>query len=80
MKIGSAESDDKLNSVLKSMGVNECCTLVFTVIIIYEVKYLLYYLIVVFIYTNSRELKVHQKQSWLAMITSLTMHILLPNF
>lgn len=30
MRIGSAESDDKLNAVLKTMGVNECCTLVFT--------------------------------------------------
>lgn len=34
MRIGSAESDDKLNTVLKTMGVNECCTLVFTVILI----------------------------------------------
>lgn len=32
MRIGAAESDDKLNAVLKTMGVNECCTLVFTVI------------------------------------------------
>lgn len=47
MKIGSTESDDKLNNVLKSMGVNECCTLVYTVIIICEVKYLLYYLIII---------------------------------
>jgi len=31
MRIGSAESDDKLNAILKTMGVNECCTLVFTV-------------------------------------------------
>jgi len=34
MRIGSAESDEKLNAVLKTMGVNECCTLVFTVNII----------------------------------------------
>ncbi|XP_050431822.1 very long-chain-fatty-acid--CoA ligase bubblegum [Adelges cooleyi] len=30
MRIGAAETDDNLNQVLKSMGVNECCTLVFT--------------------------------------------------
>jgi len=30
MRIGAAESDDKLNAILKTMGVNECCTLVFT--------------------------------------------------
>ncbi|XP_025204987.1 very long-chain-fatty-acid--CoA ligase bubblegum-like [Melanaphis sacchari] len=30
MRIGLAESDEKLNAILKTMGVNECCTLVFT--------------------------------------------------
>ncbi|XP_050542997.1 long-chain-fatty-acid--CoA ligase ACSBG2-like isoform X2 [Daktulosphaira vitifoliae] len=30
MRIGSAENDDQLNQILKSMGVNECCTLVYT--------------------------------------------------
>lgn len=31
IKIGEAESDDKLNEVLKKIAVNQCCTLVFTV-------------------------------------------------
>ncbi|XP_033328653.2 acyl-CoA synthetase bubblegum family member 1 isoform X1 [Megalopta genalis] len=30
IKMGEAESDDKLNAVLKTIGVNECCTLVYT--------------------------------------------------
>ncbi|XP_043528278.1 long-chain-fatty-acid--CoA ligase ACSBG2-like isoform X1 [Frieseomelitta varia] len=30
IKIGEAESDDKLNEVLKRIAVNQCCTLVFT--------------------------------------------------
>ncbi|KAJ9591842.1 hypothetical protein L9F63_001659, partial [Diploptera punctata] len=30
MKIGSEESDTELDNVLKTIGVNECCTLVFT--------------------------------------------------
>ncbi|XP_076668613.1 acyl-CoA synthetase bubblegum family member 1 isoform X3 [Andrena cerasifolii] len=30
MQMGEAESDDKLNEVLKKIGVNECCTLVYT--------------------------------------------------
>lgn len=30
IKIGESESDDKLNEVLKTIGVNECCTLVYT--------------------------------------------------
>lgn len=38
MRIGAAESDDKLNAILKTMGVNECCTLVFTVTY-NEIKY-----------------------------------------
>jgi long-chain-fatty-acid--CoA ligase ACSBG len=31
LEIGKKESDDKLLSVLKTIGVNECCTLVYTV-------------------------------------------------
>lgn len=31
IKIGEAESDDKLNEILKRIATNECCTLVFTV-------------------------------------------------
>ncbi|XP_020293396.1 very long-chain-fatty-acid--CoA ligase bubblegum [Pseudomyrmex gracilis] len=30
LEIGKKESDDKLQSVLKTIGVNECCTLVYT--------------------------------------------------
>ncbi|XP_031832484.1 acyl-CoA synthetase bubblegum family member 1 isoform X2 [Nomia melanderi] len=30
IKMGEEESDDKLNDVLKTVGVNECCTLVYT--------------------------------------------------
>ncbi|XP_003492113.1 very long-chain-fatty-acid--CoA ligase bubblegum isoform X1 [Bombus impatiens] len=30
IKIGEAESDDKLNEILKRIATNECCTLVFT--------------------------------------------------
>ncbi|XP_076751867.1 acyl-CoA synthetase bubblegum family member 1 isoform X2 [Xylocopa sonorina] len=30
LKIGAAESDDKLNEVLKTIAVNECCTIVYT--------------------------------------------------
>lgn len=30
LKIGESESEDKLNEVLKTIGVNECCTLVYT--------------------------------------------------
>ncbi|XP_076657735.1 acyl-CoA synthetase bubblegum family member 1 isoform X1 [Halictus rubicundus] len=30
IKIGESESDDKLNGVLKTVAVNECCTLVYT--------------------------------------------------
>lgn len=30
IKIGEAESDDKLNEILKRIAVNQCCTLVFT--------------------------------------------------
>ena len=31
LEIGKKEADDKLDSILRSMGVNECCTLVYTV-------------------------------------------------
>lgn len=31
LEIGKKESDDKLDSVLKTIGINECCTLVYTV-------------------------------------------------
>ncbi|CAL7946117.1 unnamed protein product [Xylocopa violacea] len=30
LEIGAAEPDDKLNEVLKTIGVNECCTIVYT--------------------------------------------------
>lgn len=31
LEIGKKESDDRLNSVLKSIAINDCCTLVYTV-------------------------------------------------
>ena len=31
LKIGEKQSDDDLENVLKTIGVNECCTLVYTV-------------------------------------------------
>jgi len=35
MKMGCEEPDTQLNSVLKTIGVNECCSLIFTVSIIH---------------------------------------------
>jgi hypothetical protein len=35
MKIGREEPDTNLNDVLKTIGANECCSLVFTVSAIY---------------------------------------------
>lgn len=31
MEIGSQQSDEKLEEVLKNIAINECCTLVYTV-------------------------------------------------
>ena len=31
LEIGKKESEDKLENILKTIGVNECCTLVYTV-------------------------------------------------
>lgn len=31
LEIGKAESDDKLEGILRTIGANECCTLVYTV-------------------------------------------------
>jgi len=77
MRIGLAESDDKLNAILKTIGVNECCTLVFTVLFYIFIKTSLLILIILlfYIHKNSLEQKVHQKQSWLVMITSHIMHL-----
>jgi hypothetical protein len=38
MKIGREEPDIHLHSVLKTVGVNECCSLVFTVSIVCVVQ------------------------------------------
>ena len=46
MNIGKNETDEALNEVLKTLAINECCTLVFTVInIIFSINYLLVKLI-----------------------------------
>lgn len=35
MKLGKEQSDDELNHRLKSIAVNQCCTLVYTVCIFF---------------------------------------------
>lgn len=37
MQIGEKQSDDRLNEVLKSIAINQCCTIVYTVRIIRDI-------------------------------------------